>query len=110
MREEKRRVFGDRRIQRGRLLEIGNQFAQRLRIHDRAGKLVRADFAAFFQDVDILGGKLGLCAGFVVLLNEIREVQRAGKPGGSGADDQDIGFELFALRDHRYAPILAKER
>ncbi len=59
-----------------------------------------ADFAAFFEDVDIFGGERGLGAGVVVLLDEIGEMQGAREPGRACADDKDVGFELFALDGH----------
>ena len=59
-----------------------------------------ADFAAFFEDVDIFGGEFRLGAGFVVFLDEISEMERAGQPCGAGADDEHVGFELFALNGH----------
>jgi len=61
---------------------------------------VGADFAAFFEDVDIFGGELGFGAGVVVFLDEIGEMQGAGEASGACADNQDIGFELFALDCH----------
>ena len=69
-------------------------------IHDRARQLVGANLAALFEDVDILGGEFRLRAAFVVLLNQIGEMEGAGEPGRSGADDEDVGFELFALNGH----------
>ena len=33
-------------------------------------------------------------------LDEIGEMQSAGETGRAGADDQDVGFELFALDGH----------
>ena len=62
-----------------------------------------ADFSAFFKNVNIFRGKLRLRAGFVVLLNEVSEMQRAGQPCGSSADNQNIGFELFTLNGHEMA-------
>ena len=59
-----------------------------------------ADFAAFFEDVDIFGGEWGLGAGVVVFLDEIGEMQGAGEACGACADDEDVGFELFALDGH----------
>ena len=35
-----------------------------------------------------------------MLLDEIGEMQGAGEAGGACADDQDVGFELFALDGH----------
>ena len=61
---------------------------------------MRADFAAFFEDVDVFRGKFGLRASGVVLLDEIREMQRAGETGGASTDDQHIPLELFALDGH----------
>jgi hypothetical protein len=70
--------------------------------------LVGADFAAFFEDVDIFGGEWGLGAGVVVFLDEIGEMQGARKTGGACADDEDVAIELFALDGH--ARILADRR
>ena len=67
-----------------------------------------ADFATFFEDVDIFGGEFGLGAGVVVFLDEIGEMQSAGEAGRSCADDQDVGFELFALYGHGFTFIVAK--
>ena len=58
---------------------------------------MRADFARFFEDVDIFRGKRGGFFRFRVLFDQIGEMQRAGKAAGAGADDEDIGFEGFAL-------------
>ena len=57
----------------------GTSSARALRVHDGAGKLMRADFAAFFEDVDIFGGEFGLGAGFVVFVDEVGEMQGAGR-------------------------------
>ena len=35
-----------------------------------------------------------------MLFDEVGEMQGAGKAGGACADDQDVGFELFALDGH----------
>jgi hypothetical protein len=42
-----------------------------------------------------------------VFLDEIGEMQGAREAGGASADDQDVGFELFALDGHEL--ILADE-
>ena len=57
-------VAGDGRVERGGFFEVGDEFAEAARVHDRAGKLVRANFARFFQHVNIFGGERG---GFVRL-------------------------------------------
>ena len=78
----------------------GTKLRQRHGIHDRAGELVRADFAAFFQHVDIFRGEFRLRAAGIVLLDEIRQVQGAGEAGRPCAHDEYIGFQLFALNGH----------
>ncbi len=50
-------------------LKIGHQFRKRFRIHDRARKLVRSDLTALLQDVNVLGGELGLRSAGVVLFD-----------------------------------------
>ena len=91
-------IVRDRRIERGCFREIGNEFREAARVHHRAGKLVRANFARLFEDVDIFGGKFRLAAGFVVLAHQARQMQRAGQSRRPRADDQYIRFESFAFR------------
>jgi hypothetical protein len=55
------------------------------------------DLAALLQYVDVFRGKFGVRAAGVLLLDEIRRVQRAGEAGWPRAHDQYIGFQLFAL-------------
>jgi type IV pilus assembly protein PilA len=98
--EEECRGLRDRRIEWSRFLKAGDKFGERFGIHDRAGKLVSADFASFFQDVNIFSRKSGLGAAGIVLLDEIGKMQRATQPGGPRADDQDVRFQLFALDGH----------
>ena len=71
--EKQSGVIGYGSVQRGGLLEIGDQFGESFGIHDGAGELVSADFAALFEDVDIFRGKRrSACRRrFVVLLDEI---------------------------------------
>ncbi len=98
--EKQRGGIGDRSVQRRGLFEIRNEFGEGFGVHDGAGKLVRADFTAFFEDVDVFRGELGLRAGGVVLFDEIGKVERAGEAGRASADDEDIGFQLFAYDGH----------
>ena len=58
---------------------------------------MRADFTAFFQDVDIFCGERWRFFRFRVLFDQIGQVQGASQAAGTSADDQDIGLELFAL-------------
>ena len=95
-------VVRDGRIERRSLLPIGNQLGQPARVHHRAGKLVRAEFARLFEDVDIFSGKFGLGARFVVLRDQSREMQRAGQSCRARADDQHIRVESFAF-GHRWS-------
>ena len=62
-----------------------------------AGKLVRADFAGLFENVDIFGGKLGFAARFVVLRDQSSQMQRASKSGRPRADDQHIRVQPLAF-------------
>ncbi len=99
-REEEHGGIRHWRVKRRGFFKIRHQFCQRLRIHNRAGKLVRANFAALLQNVNTFRRKLRLRTALVVLLDEIREVQRARKPRRSRADDEDVRFELFTLNGH----------
>ncbi len=61
---------------------------------------MRPNFAAFLQNIDVLRGKLRpwrMSASFVVLFDDVRQVQRAGKAGRACANDQNIRSELFPL-------------
>ena len=108
MREEESCVVGDGRVERGGFFEVGDEFGERFRIHDGAGELMGADFSSLFEDVDIFGGELRIRVGGVVFLDEVGEVERAGQACGSGADDEDVGFELFALNGHGDEASLAE--
>jgi hypothetical protein len=88
-------VAGDRRVKRRGLLEVRHEFAQRARVHDRARELVGAHLPRLFKNVDILGGKRRRFLGLGVLLDQVGEVQGAGKASWACADNQDICFELF---------------
>ena len=93
-------IARDRSIERGRFFEIGDEFAKRARVHDRSGELMSADLAGLFEHVNIFGGKRrGFFRGGV-LLDEVREMQRAGESRWSCADDQYVRFEFFALNSH----------
>jgi hypothetical protein len=43
---------------------------------------------------------LGVGVGGVVFLDELGKVEGAGQACGSGADDENVGFELFTLNGH----------
>src|SRR6185437_5767176 len=60
-------IVRDAGIERRTLLEIREQFAQGAGIENRAGELVRADFARFLEHVNIIRGKRGRAAGTRVL-------------------------------------------
>ncbi len=98
--EEESNGIGDRCVEGSGFFEAGDKLGKGFGIHDGAGELMRADFAAFFEDVNIFGGERRLGAGVVVLLDQIGEMQGARETGRACADDQDIGFELFALDGH----------
>ena len=51
-----------------------------------------ADLASLFEDVDIFGGKRGGFTPGGVLLDQVGQMQRAGKPRRSGTDDQYVRF------------------
>ena len=106
--EEIGRIVGDGSIERRGLLEVRNQLAQSARVHDRAGELVRAEFARLLEHINILGGKRGRAPGLGVLFDEPRKMQRTGQPARPRADDEYVRFELLAL--HRHRDILAEWR
>jgi hypothetical protein len=65
---------------------------------------VRAYVAALFEHVDIFSGKRRQFIRGAVLLDQICEMQRAGKPRRAGANDQDICFEFLAFNGHGQNP------
>jgi hypothetical protein len=84
--EEGKTVVADRRIQRCVLrLPVGNQFGQRARIHHRAGKYVRADFTAFFDQAN------------TDLRIDLLEPNRRRKAGRSAAHNDDVKLHSLAL-------------
>ena len=88
--EEKSGVIGDRSVEGRGIFVIGDEFGESFGIHDGAGELVGADFASFFEDVDIFGGERGGVGsgwGFVVFFDEVGEMEGAGEAGGACADD-----------------------
>ncbi len=107
-REQQCRIIRNGRIQRRALLKTRHQLRQRPRIHDRTGKLVRPDLAPFFENVDVFSGELRLAAGVVVLLDQIRQMQRTSQSRRPRANDQHIRFKLFSLNGHGFAFIVAK--
>ncbi len=86
LRQEGEAVAADGRIQRrAKRLPVGDQFVQRTRIHDRAGKDMGADFRALLDQADI---DFGI---------DLFQADRGGKSGGTSADDHDVEFHGFAL-------------
>jgi len=90
------RISGDRTVQGSGLGKIRHEFGKAARVHDRIGKLVRADFTGLFEQVDAFRRKLGLRARFVVLPDQPRQVQRAGQPRRFRAYDQHVGSQRFS--------------
>jgi len=71
---------------------------------------MRAGLARFFDHVNIFRGKRRLGAGFVVLANQIRQMQGAGEARGSSADDQDVRIEALAFNAHNAAYLSRSPR
>ncbi len=61
---------------------------------------MRSELAGFLEDINIFCGKRGSLARGGVLLNQVGEVQRACEASWACADDEDVGFELFAFDWH----------
>jgi hypothetical protein len=61
---------------------------------------VRPNLAALLQNLNIFRGKLGLSARRVVLLDQVRQMQRARQSRRPRADDENVGLKLFALDGH----------
>lgn len=59
-----------------------------------------ADFASFLENVNIFSGKFGEFSSGFVLLESIRQMERARKPRRPRADDQNIRFEDFVFTAH----------
>jgi hypothetical protein len=83
-------VFADRRVERRAIfLPVGQQLAQRTRVHDGAGENVGADFGTFLDQADIDVGSL--------VRRQLLEPDGRGQTGGAAADDDDVEFHGFAL-------------
>ena len=61
---------------------------------------MRAYLPRLFEDIDIFGRKRGRFFLRSMLVNQVREMERAGKPRRPGAHDQDVRLKFFALRGH----------
>src|SRR5580658_1918174 len=73
--EEESSIPSNRSIKRRRFLEVGNQFAQPARIHNRARKLVRPNFPPLLEHINILSRQRGGFPGSSMSLNQIGEMQ-----------------------------------
>ena len=72
------------------------QLEQRRRLHDGARELVRADGAALVDERDRhLAEPLGDRG---IVLEQLRQADRAGQPGRAAADDRDADLELLLGR------------
>ncbi len=91
------RFFDDLGVERRFLLEAGQQLAHGARIEQRSGEAMRSHLARLLQDVNILFGELGVGMVGVVLIDELRQAQRAGHAGRASADDDYVGFHYRAL-------------
>src|SRR6185369_12724369 len=90
-RQVQKEVFLHGRLERSALFDkVRNKFLQRARIHHCAGKNVRADGGAFLDHGDLDVAELVIAGGFVVLLDEAREVERAAEVCWSSADEYDV--------------------
>ena len=85
------RVFLDGSERRSGLLEVGDEFTKRTRVEDRAGEIMPADLAGLFENVDIFRIELILTSA------HLDQMESAGQPGRSGADDDNVGFQCFAF-------------
>ena len=96
------------RVERRFFFKVGQQFRNRTGIEQGSGEAVLSDLAGFLEDVDIFFAEL--CVGMrrVVRVDKLCQAQRAGHPGGTAADDDDIGghlrtfntFDRFAEKEH----------
>ena len=95
--EEVNRFFRDCSIDRRFLLESRKQFAHGAGIEQRAGEAMLADLARLLEDVNIFFAELRVGMAGVVLIDELRQAQRAGHAGGAAADDDHVGGHLGAF-------------
>jgi hypothetical protein len=59
-----------------------------------------SNFAPLLENINVLSLKLGLRSRFIVLLDQIRQVQRATQPRRTRSNNQHIRLELFSLYVH----------
>src|SRR5437764_10381125 len=84
-------------IERRFLLKAGQQFAHGTWIQQRPGKAVLPDLTRLFENVNIFFAELRVGIGGVVLINQLRKTQRTSHPRGPAADDNHVGFHLWAV-------------
>ncbi len=85
LRKEKEPIFRDLGFQRSPFFfPVGNQFGERLGIHDRARQDMGADFRGFFKDTDVE------FLPFVV--GELFQPDGSRQASRPGADDDDVVF------------------
>ncbi|BDD93837.1 hypothetical protein PanNE5_32770 [Pandoraea sp. NE5] len=81
--QEQEAIFNDRGVERcTKGFPVGDEFGQRLRIHDRARQDVRPDFRAFFQDT--YGNLLPR------LLRALLQTDCRGQAGRTAANNDDV--------------------
>ena len=91
--EQQEAVFrdgrGERCAARGVRGVVGEQFVERARVEDGAGKDVAAEFGGFFDQAD---AEVVPARGRLLL-----EPDRRGQTGGAAADDDDVKLHGFSL-------------
>src|SRR5207253_254793 len=110
--EEVNGFFCDFGVERGFLLEAGQQLAHRTGIEQCSGETVLANLAGFLEDVDILFTELSVGMVSVVRVDELGQAESTRHAGGASADDDDVGrhlgvldvFERFAKNKHKKNP------
>src|SRR3954468_23876141 len=109
--EEVDRVLGDLLVDgpvRG--IEIGEELPHRRRLHVRPGEQVRARGLSLLDDRD--GNLAELLGQLRLVLQQLRELDRAGEPGGPTADDGDADLDplILGIGDARYELLRRLDR
>ncbi len=116
--QEVDRLFRHLGIDRRFALESGQQFPHRPRIQQRSRQAMLPHLPRFLENVDVLFRHLRVRMVPVVLVNKLREPQRACHSRRASADNHNIGLHLravdsfqgFAKSDHRRPTILQGTR
>src|SRR6476469_442623 len=88
------RDFG---IERRFTAPAGKKFVHGARIKQRAGKRMLAEFTGLLQHIDVFLAQRRIRMAAIVTIDQLRQAQRAGQPGGAAANNGYVRLHLRTL-------------